>query len=152
MTAGVLAREMLPDHGELRAYRLVDRSELLLEVLRETDGRAWQLRLPLDQRPVVTNLLAGTAPTLRTPERIAFDDVGTAVLAEVPLAAGTRLAAVALVEGEKQAFALWRRERTLAGWSWTIDLALVPMAFGPQLCSFARGTLARSGTPLSLPG
>jgi hypothetical protein len=152
MTAGVLAREMLPDHGELRAYRLVDRPELLLEVLREADGRAWQLRLPLEHGPVVTNLLAGATPALRSPERIAFDDDGTAVLGEVPLDAGTRLAAVALVEGEEQVFALWRRERTRAGWSWTVDLALVPIELGPQLCAFARGALAQTGTPLSLLG
>lgn len=146
--AGIVAREMLPDHGELRAYRLADRSELLLEVLREVDGRAWQLRLPLEQGGVVTNLLAGAAPALRSPDAIAFDADGTALLGEVALQAESRLAALALLEGEERAFALWRRERTRSGWSWTIDLALVPMEFGAQLCSFVRGTLAKSGSPV----
>ncbi len=143
--AGALAREVLPDHGELRAYRLVDRPELLLEVLREADGRAWQLRVPLEHGATVSSLLAGAASSLPVPESIDFDAEGTAMLGEVPLGAEERLAAVALAEGDQRAFALWRRERTRAGWSWTIDLALVPLELGPRLCAFARGALAQAG-------
>lgn len=146
--AGIVAREMLQGHGELRAYDLADRSELLLEVLREADGRAWQLRLPLEHGAVVINLLAGATPLLGSTDAIAFGADGTALLGDAPLDAGTRLAAVALLEGEERAFALWRRERTQSGWSWTIDLALVPMEFAVQLCTFVRGALARTGSPV----
>jgi hypothetical protein len=141
MAAGVLAREGLPKHGELRAYRLTDRPELLLEVLREADGRAWQLRVPVGGREALTRLVREAGPALRTPERLAFDAEGMALLGEVALGPDDGLAAV------ERAFALWRRERLRTGWSWTIDLVLVPMEHGPHLCSFVQGALAAAETP-----
>ena len=43
------------------------------------------------------------------------------------------LAALVLAQGEERALALWRRERLREGWSWTIDLVLVPLAHGLPL-------------------
>jgi len=147
MAAGVLAREGLPEHGELRAYRLTDRPELLLEVLREADGRAWQLRVPVGGREALTRLVREAGPALRTPERLAFDAEGMALLGEVALGPDDGLAAVALAQGPERAFALWRRERLRTGWSWTIDLVLVPIEHGPHLCSFVQGALAAAEPP-----
>lgn len=142
MAAAVLARETLADHGELRAYRLVDRPEVLLEVLREADGRAWQLRVAVAERAAVARLLRAAAPALAEPAQLAFDAEGAAILAEVPLGPDQELAAVALAQDEERAFALWRRERLRDGWSWTIELVLVPFDLGPRLCAFVDGALA----------
>lgn len=142
MGAGVLARETLVDHGELRAYLLEERAELLIEVLRDVDGRAWQLRLPLDRRTTVAGLLRTTAPSLAAAKGLTFDADGTVILGEVPLGSEDGLTAVALAEGDERAFALWRRERLRSGWSWTIDLVLVPIEFGQQLCRFVQSTLS----------
>jgi hypothetical protein len=142
MAARVLARETLPDHGELRAYRLEGRAELLLEVFREADGRAWQLRLPLPERAAVARLLRQAVPSLADPDQLAFDASGTAMLGGTALGLDAELAVVVLAQGEDRAFALWRRERLRTGWSWTIDLVLVPMALGQRLCRFVQEALA----------
>lgn len=142
MAAGVLARETLEDHGELRAYRLVDRAELLIEVFREADGRAWQLRLPVEQRAEVSRLLRAAGKGLQASASLEFDAEGTAILEEIPLSATDGLAAVALAEGAERAFALWRRERLRSGWSWTIDLVLVPFELGQRLCGFVQEAMA----------
>lgn len=138
MVARVLAREPLPDHGELRAYRLEERDEILLEVLREADGRAWQLRVPVAERGTLRRLAREAARTLRAPDGPVFDGRGTALLGSVRLGAKDELAALAMREGEEQALALWRRECLRTGWSWTIDLVLVPMPLGPTLCGFVQ--------------
>lgn len=147
MTASVLAREALEDHGELRAYNLVDRPEVMLEVLREADGRAWQLRVPVEERHAVARLLHQATPALATPDQLEFDTDGTALLGEVPLGPDHGLAAIALEQGSERAFALWRRERLRGGWSWTIDVVLVPMDLGPHLCTFVQGALEAAARP-----
>lgn len=142
MAARVLMRETIGDHGEFRAYRLAEREEILLEVLREADGRAWQLRLPVEAQPMVIRLIDETLPRLGAPKLLAFDADGTAMLGQAPLGPGDQLAAVVLAEGDERVVALWRRERLRSGWSWTIDVALVPLEHGKQLYGLVREAFA----------
>ena len=150
MAARVLARETLAAHGELRAYLLEDGATLLVEVLREADGRAWQLRLPLAERAGITRLLRATAHRLRVEESPVPGPDGSALLGEIPLGTRDGLVAVVLAEGEERALALWRRERLRDGWSWTIAQALVPLALGLQLATGVESVLA--GLDLRVPG
>jgi hypothetical protein len=147
MQAGVLARGQLAEHGEMRAYLLADRGELVLEVLREADGRAWQLRLPVREQAAVARLVRQVTPALAAPRTFAFDEHGAALLGQVPIGPNDQLAAVVLAQDDERAFALWRRERLRAGWSWTIDVTLVPLAFAPELCAFVQEVLAGLDAP-----
>jgi hypothetical protein len=147
MIPGVLARETVDDHGELRAYHLADRADILLEVFREEDGRAWQLRLPVRERAAVAQLIRQVQPSLAAPAPLAFDADGAALLGQAPMGPDDEITAVALAEGEDRAFALWRRERLRAGWSWTVDVALVPLDLAPQLCGFVLQALNALDTP-----
>jgi hypothetical protein len=147
MAPGVLARETIGDHGELRAYHLVERDEILLEVLREEDGRAWQLRVPVRERAAVTRLIDQVEPRLAAPKLLTFDADGAAFLGQASIGPDDRVEAVVLAEGDERALALWRRERLRSGWSWTIDIALVPFELGPRLCSFVRHAFAAMDDP-----
>ncbi|MEK0082667.1 hypothetical protein [Benzoatithermus flavus] len=142
MAPRVLVRATVGDHGEFRAYRLVERDELLLEVLREADGRAWQLRVPIAERAFVIRLIDEIEPRLANPKLLAFDADGTAMLGQAPLGPHDQLAAVVLAEGDERVLALWRRERLRSGWSWTIDVAIVPFDLGHELCSLVRQSFA----------
>jgi hypothetical protein len=142
MQAGVLARGQLAEHGEMRAWHLVDRGELVLEVLREADGRAWQLRLPVREHAAVARLVRQVMPALAAPRTLAFDEHGAALLGQAPIGPNDQIAAVVLAQDEERAFALWRRERLRGGWSWTIDVTLVPLAFATELCAFVQGALS----------
>lgn len=143
MAARVLAREALAEHGELRIYQLEDGASLLIEVLREADGRAWQLRLPVAERAGLVRLLRETARRLRAEAPLDFDADGCALLTEILLGPDDGLAALVLAQGEERALALWRRERLREGWSWTIDLVLVPLAHGLPLTASIEEVLAR---------
>jgi hypothetical protein len=52
-----------------------------------------------------------------------------------------------LAEGEERALALWRRERLRSGWNWTIDVALLPLAFGRELFALTRRAFAALDEP-----
>ena len=45
-----------------------------------------------------------------------------------------QLAAVVLEDGQDRAFALWRQEELRSGWSWTIDVVVVPLDLAEGLC------------------
>jgi hypothetical protein len=145
MQAGVLARGELAEHGEMRAYHLADRGELVLEVLREADGRAWQLRLPVREQAAVARLVRQVRPALAAPRTFAFDEHGAALLGQTPIGPNDQVAAIVLAQDEERAFALWRRERLRDGWSWTIDVTLVPLALAPEFCAFAQEALTTLG-------
>ena len=56
------------------------------------------------------------------------------VLRQVTIGHADQLAAVLIVEGDQRAFALWRREQLRSGWSWTIDVMVVPLELACRLC------------------
>jgi hypothetical protein len=143
MVDGLLTREPVAGYGELRAYRHLDRGELVFEAFREEDGRAWLLRLPLRERSAAAFLARHVAPMLTNPAAFAIDDGGAAVIHQVALGPDAQLAAVMLEGGEERAFTLWRQERLRAGWSWTIDVVLVPWPLAGRLCALVLETIGR---------
>ena len=52
------------------------------------------------------------------------------VLLQVEIGPKDQLAAVLLEDGKDRAFALWRQEELRSGWSWTIDVVVVPIESG----------------------
>lgn len=143
MVDGLLTREPIAGFGEFRAYRHVDRGELVFEAFREEDGRAWLLRLPLQERSAAAFLARHVAPMLAGPAAFAVDAGGAAVLHQVALGPEAQLAAVMLEGEEERAFALWRQERLRAGWSWTIDVVVVPWPLAGRLCALVLETIGR---------
>lgn len=145
MAQGLLARETIADFGEFRAYFRADRDELTFEAFREGDGRAWLLRVPLAARSALSALLRDVGPML--PE-----DTGHAgearVLRQVSIGPADQLAAVLIAEGDQRAFALWRREHLRSGWSWTIDVMVVPVELARRLCGLVLQVIDRmAGSP-----
>lgn len=136
MAEGLLAREALADHGEFRAYLHPDRGELVFEVFREADGRACLLRLPAAEAASLVRLMQSSAGALDPSAALAFDTDGAAVVGQVTIGPADRLAAVVLAEGEERAFAVWRRELLRCGWSWTIDVVVVPIELAQELCAW----------------
>ena len=121
--------------GELRAYRRPGPPDhLAFEILREADGRAWTLRLPWEQRAIVRHLTADTLPRLHEPESFAFNDQGCAEIARAVLSAQDEVATIVLEQAGEHAFAVWRRELSRKGWSWTLDVVVVPLALADLLC------------------
>ena len=147
MADNLVNRALLAEHGEFRAYYHVERGELVFEVLREADGRACLLRLPYRERAAVAHLLRQTAPRLADPVDPGFDEEGLAVLRRALLPPNDRLAAVALASDAERAFAVWREERLRTGWSWTIDVVVVPFELGPRLCELIIEALERVDQP-----
>lgn len=121
--------------GQLRVYRRPGPPEhAACEVLRETDGRAWTLRVPWGARTVLRHLLADALRFLVEGIDPEFDERGCAELARGLLAADDELVAVMLAQGDERAFAVWRRELTRQGWAWTLDVVVAPGAMAPDLC------------------
>jgi hypothetical protein len=141
MTEGLLAREAIADYGEFRAYLKRERQELVFEAFREDDGRAWLLRVPVQARAAMAGLLREVAPMVGEAHRVTAGDGG--VLRQVALGPQDQLAAVVLAEGENRAFALWRQEELRSGWSWTIDVVVVPLDRAGGLCGLALQVLDR---------
>jgi hypothetical protein len=134
--AAVIA-ERLDELGELRIYRRAGPPEhVAIEILRDSDGRAWTLRVPWTRRASLRELLADAQLRLEEPdEELAFDEQGCAELGKTQLAPDDEVLAVILEQGEDHAFALWRRELTRQGWSWTLDVVIAPRALAGTLCA-----------------
>src|SRR4051812_28176571 len=146
-------QERLGELGDLRVYyRPGPPEHVAFEVLREADGRAWTLRVPWQARAVVRHLLADALRIFGEGASLAFDEQGCAELARGLLADGDELAAVMLRQEGERAFAVWRREQTRQGWSWTLDLVLVPEVLGAPLCTRMLAGLDRLGQPRGRPG
>lgn len=143
MADDLVVRSPIAGHGEFRAYYHPARSEVVFEVLREVDGRACMLRLPHRERAVMGTILHQTLPRLADPVEPAFDEQGVAVLRRVVISPGDRLAAVVLASDEERAFAVWREEKLRAGWSWTIDVVVVPLRLAPMLAELVLQALER---------
>ena len=112
MASDLLTREPIAEFGEFRAYLRSERQEMVFEAFRESDGRAWLLRVPLAARAAMTGLLREAAALLAD-ERSGTADPG--ILRQVALGPKDALAAVLLEEGRDRAFALWRREQLRVG-------------------------------------
>ena len=143
MAEGLLAREPIADYGEFRAYLRRERQELVFEAFREDDGRAWLLRVPVEARSAMAGLLREVMPMVGNSRGVTVGDGG--VLRQVPLGPKDQLAAVVLADGEERAFALWRQEELRSGWSWTIDVVVVPLDQARGLCGLAMQVLDRFG-------
>jgi hypothetical protein len=50
---------------------------------------------------------------------------------------------VVLEESEERAFALWRQEQLRSGWSWTIDVVVVPLELAKRLCALVLQVIDR---------
>jgi hypothetical protein len=143
-------QERLGELGELRAYRRPGPPEhVAFEVLRESDGRAWTLRVPWEGRQALRRLLAAAGdrlgPDAPPPD---FGEDGCAELAAEEAAAGVQLVAVLLRQDEERAFAVWRREPTRqGGWSWTLDVVVVPGPLARTLCERMLADLDRLDQP-----
>ena len=134
----LLLRETIAEFGELRAYARPERQELMFEAFRESDGRAWLLRVPLDAAQGLGNLLR-EAILLLGDER-----AGPGLLRQVTLGPKDALAALVLEEGTERAFALWRREQVRTGWDWTIDVLVVPIGLARGVCALMQQAIERS--------
>lgn len=153
MDPAAFFQERLGELGDLRVYRRPGPPEhVAFEVLREADGRAWTLRVPWRARAAVRHLLADALRILNEGASLVFDEQGCAELARGLLADGDELAAVMLRQEEERAFAVWRRELTRQGWSWTLDVVLVPEALAAPLCTRMLATLERLDQPRRGPG
>jgi hypothetical protein len=144
MAEGLLSREPIADYGELRAYLRREREEMVFEAFREADGRAWLLRLPLGERGAVARLVRAVAPLVSGGRELPRADAGSAgVIDQVTIGPSDQLAAVVLEEGEERAFALWRQEQLRSGWSWTIDVVVVPLELAKRLCALVLQVIDR---------
>jgi hypothetical protein len=143
MAEGLLAREPIAHYGEFRAYLRRERQELVFEAFRKDDGRAWLLRVPVEAKSAMAGLLREVMPMVGDSRRATVGD--SAVLRQVPLGPKDQLAAVVLADGEERAFALWRQEELRSGWSWTIDVVVVPLHQARGLCDLAMQVLDRFG-------
>ena len=149
MASDLLTREPIAEFGEFRAYLRSERQEMVFEAFRESDGRAWLLRVPLAARAAMTGLLREAAALLAD-ERSGRADPG--ILRQVTLGPKDALAAVLLEEGPDRAFALWRREQLRSGWEWTIDVVVVPLELADRVCGLMRQVIERTGTtPAAVP-
>ena len=138
MEQAAIIAERLDELGELRIYRRAGPPEhMAIEILRDSDGRAWTLRVPWARRASLRELLAEIQAQLDDPgdDGLTFDDQGCAELGKTELAPDDEVLAVILQQGEDHAFALWRRELTRQGWSWTLDVVVAPKALAGPLCS-----------------
>jgi hypothetical protein len=133
MAEGLLIREPITDYGEFRAYLRREREEMVFEAFREVDGRAWLLRVPMQARGAIAGLLREVGPNLADDATTVAD--GSGILRQVTIGPKDQLAAVVLEGGQDRAFALWRQEELRSGWSWTIDVVVVPIELARRFCS-----------------
>ncbi len=144
MAEGLLTREPITDFGEFRAYLRHEREEMVFEAFREQDGRAWLLRVPVQARTALAGLVREVGPMLADPaQAAAIDPAGAAILKQVAIGPKDQLAAVVLEDGGERAFALWRQEQLRSGWSWTIDVVVVPIELAKSLCSLVLQVIDR---------
>lgn len=144
MAEGLLSREPISDFGEFRAYVRRERGEMVFEAFREADGRAWLLRVPLQARTAIAGLLREVGSTLTdNAGRTAVDGDGATILRQVAIGPKDQLAAVVLEDGEDRAFALWRQEELRNGWSWTIDVLVVPIELAKRFCNLVLQVIER---------
>jgi hypothetical protein len=145
MAEGLLSREPIAGYGEFRAYLRRERGEMVFEAFREADGRAWLLRLPLGERGAVARLVRAMAPLVAGTGRELppVEAGGAGVIDQVTIGPSDQLAAVVLEEGEERAFALWRQEQLKGGWSWTIDVVVVPLELAKRLCALVLQVIDR---------
>jgi hypothetical protein len=136
MADGLLTREAITDFGEFRAYLRRERGELAFEAFREEDGRAWLLRVPMQARAEMAGLLRAVDPILA-------ERVDSGILRQVAIGPKDQLAAVVLEDGNDRAFALWRQEELRGGWSWTIDVLVVPIELAKRLCGLVLQVIER---------
>jgi hypothetical protein len=135
MEQPAVVQERLEGLGELRIYRRPGPPEhAAFEVLRASDGRAWTLRAPWTARETLTTLLTSARDRLDAEEPPVFDNEGCAEIARAALGADDEILVVLLQQGEEKALAVWRRERARSGWSWTLDVVVVPERLGGELC------------------
>jgi hypothetical protein len=153
MAQGLLTREPIAEFGELRAYLRAERQEIAFEAFREADGRAWLLRVPLAARAALVALLRDIGAILA---EVADGTPDPGILHQVAIGPKDQLTALLLVEGRERAFALWRREQLRDGWSWTVDVVVVPVELARRLCAVVadaveRTTYSPSSTSIQLP-
>lgn len=141
MAEGLLIREPITDYGEFRAYLRREREEMVFEAFREADGRAWLLRVPLQARAAMAGLLRDVGPNLV--DHATASAEGGSILRQVTIGPKDQLAAVLLEDGDDRAFALWRQEELRSGWSWTIDVVVVPIELAKRLCSLVLQVIDR---------
>ena len=136
--------ERIGEYGELRSFlRDGPPPQMAFEILREVDGRAWTLRVPLEARPALAGLVRQAANRLARPEQWQFDAAGLCPLASARLDAASELAALVLQEDGELRFALWRRELLGGRWEWTLDALFVPAELGQACCVLVESALAR---------
>ncbi|MFL5332928.1 MAG: hypothetical protein ACJ8H8_07050 [Geminicoccaceae bacterium] len=140
MAQGLLRREPIDDFGEFRAYLRAERQEMAFEAFREGDGRAWLLRVPLAARAPLSALLREVSPMLLDDAGLSID---AGVLHQVSIGPTDQLAAVLIAEGDRRAFALWRQEQLRSGWSWTVDVVVVPVELAHRLCGLVLQVIER---------
>ena len=140
--ARVLAVEPLEGYGELRCFlRDGPPAHFACEVLREVDGRAWTLRVPVARLGVLRALLRHARRVMKDTETAEFDAEGMFWLGRERLVEGEEIAALVLQEGDSLVFALWKREHLRTGWSWTLDAVFVPVALAMPLCEMLDASL-----------
>ncbi|SNB62388.1 hypothetical protein SAMN07250955_103106 [Arboricoccus pini] len=128
MTEAILTWEKLGEYGELRTFRRSGPPwHLAIEILREVDGRAWTLRIPLDELRALMTVLRSASARLGAPSELVFDEDGTAVLTSDRLRGDRELYALVLQQNDDLIFALWTREHLRSGWSWSLDAVFVPI-------------------------
>ena len=52
-----------------------------------------------------------------------------------------------IAQGDERAFALWRREQLHSGWSWTIDVVVVPLELARRVCGLVQQVVDRLTSP-----
>ena len=140
MAEGLLIREPITDYGEFRAYLRREREEVVFEAFREEDGRAWLLRVPMQAKSAIAGLLREVGQNLADHAMTTADG---GILRQVTIGPKDQLAAVVLEDGQDRAFALWRQEELRNGWSWTIDVVVVPIELARRFCSLMLHVIER---------
>lgn len=145
MGSSVIAVERIGTLGELRGFvRDGPPPHYAFEILQDEDGRAWTLRVPLDQDASLRRLLMAAQGRLRQIGHVGRDLEGCRLLAAELLGADDELVAVVLSEDDRERFALWRRERGRSGWSWTLDVVFAPLEHAAELCRLLETALQRA--------
>ena len=142
MASDLLTREPIAEFGEFRAYLRAERHELVFEAFRESDGRAWLLRVPLAARAAMTGLLRDCGP----PGRRALGQSRPGILRQVTLGPKDALAAVLLEEG------LRPRLRPVATRAASVGMGVDhrrgrgPARTRRRVCGLMRQVIERTGT------
>lgn len=145
MAGSVIALERIAGLGELRGFvREGPPPHFAFEIFQDEDGRAWTLRVPLQQDASLRRVLAASRTKLPRAMEADPDETGTRQLASELLGAGDELVALVLSSEGQERFALWRRERGGGGWSWTLDVVFAPLAHAGEMCLLIEAALERA--------